>query len=209
MNGAASRISIDVIPIYLTPRHDLIEQLVERLARAFEADVHARHASFDPERAFDISRGQYNSRILLKLVLDDPASDGSKLLGVTSVDLFSPVLTYVFGEAQLEGRAAVVSYHRLRPEAYGLPEDPALLSNRLEIEAVHELGHTFGLLHCREQFCVMHASTYAEEIDLKSAEFCPDCVASAAGPVKSRATDPAPWPQPRTGSTRRAPSPRR
>ena len=166
---------IEVVPIYLAYRHELIGQLTQRLSASFGAEVRRRNPWFDPERAFDLSRGQYNSRVLLKLLLDDPAAAAGKVIGVTGVDLFTPVLTYVFGEAQLDGRAAVVSYHRLRPEAYGLPEDPAVVSSRLEIEAVHELGHTYGLLHCRETSCVMHASTYAEEIDFKTAAFCGDC----------------------------------
>ena len=168
-------LTIDVVPIYLVHRHDLIERLMQRLRDSFRADVRRRKPWFDPERAFDVSRGQYNSRVLLKLLLDDPEAGDGKIIGVTSVDLFAPVLTYVFGEAQLDGRVAVVSYHRLRPEAYGLAEDPALVTSRLETEAVHELGHTFGLVHCREQSCVMHASTYAEEIDLKTAAFCVGC----------------------------------
>jgi archaemetzincin len=186
MNGAGSRISIDLIPIYMPPTHELIERLAPRLTRCFAAEVRTHRAAFDPERAFDMSRGQYSSRALLKLLLDHASAVPSKLLGVTSVDLFSPVLTYVFGEAQLRGRAAVVSWHRLRPEAYGLPSDADLVRRRLEIEAVHELGHTFGLLHCREPSCAMHASTYAEEIDFKTAELCAACRAACnAGPVSS------------------------
>ena len=96
------------------------------------------------------------------------------------MDLFTPVLTYVFGEAQLEGRAAVVSCHRLRSEAYGLPPNPRLLYDRLHKEAVHELGHTFGLLHCSSVGCVMRASRYSEEIELKEAAFCERCRAVVA-----------------------------
>jgi archaemetzincin len=40
---------------------------------------------------------------------------------------------------------------------------------------VHELGHAFGLVHCRDQRCVMRASTYVEEVDLKDAGFCDAC----------------------------------
>jgi archaemetzincin len=139
--------------------------------------VQVRKRWFDPEKAYDSSRGQYNSRVMLKLLLADPADHGDrKVVGITSVDLFTPVLTHVFGEAQLDGRVAVVSLHRLRPEAYGLPEDDERVLVRLETEAVHELGHTFGLLHCLEPTCVMHASTYVEEIDLKSPRFCTGCL---------------------------------
>ena len=91
------------------------------------------------------------------------------------VDLYVPVLTYVFGEAQLDGKAAVVSTHRLRDELYGLPQNPQKLRERLEKEAVHELGHTFGLIHCPKPNCVMYTSTYAEEIDFKPMNFCETC----------------------------------
>ena len=118
-------------------------------------------------------------------ILEREIETSMGLIGVTSVDLFTPVLTHVFGEGQLDGRVAVVSSHRLRPEAYGLPVNETLVFTRLEIEAVHELGHTFGLLHCFEPDCVMHASTYVEEIDLKSSEFCTECLRTLAGRART------------------------
>ncbi len=150
--------------------------LAEQLERVFRRKVRTRAPWFDPEVAFDPSRGQYHSTRFLELLLADPGETGFRALAVTSVDLFIPVLTYVFGEAQLEGRAAVISIHRLRPDSYGLPADPVLLGTRTVKEAVHELGHTYGLVHCQDPACVMHASTYAEEIDTKSQHFCEDCL---------------------------------
>ncbi len=164
-----------VVPIYVSEHSGLVRGLVPLLARLLPADGELVTPWFDPERAFDASRGQYHSTRLLAELLDGPSAGYDRVLGVTSVDLFIPVLTYVFGEAQLDGRAAAVSLHRLRPEAYGLPVDDALLSDRLLKESLHELGHTFGLLHCLEPDCVMHSSTYVEDIDLKSAAFCGDC----------------------------------
>jgi archaemetzincin len=81
----------------------------------------------------------------------------------------------VFGEAQLADGGAVVSTHRLRQEFYGMPTDPDLLHQRLLKEALHELGHTYGLRHCADYTCVMSASNGVERIDLKRAEFCPTC----------------------------------
>ncbi|MBP1648249.1 MAG: peptidase, zinc-dependent [Bacteroidetes bacterium] len=83
--------------------------------------------------------------------------------------------TYVFGEAQLGGSVGVVSYYRLPNERYGLPANRTLFTERLLKEAMHELGHTFGLLHCRALDCAMHISTYVEDIDTKPAEFCREC----------------------------------
>jgi archaemetzincin len=177
---------IDIVPIYFTGRDETLHRLGSALERDFRAAVRYRNPWFDPEASFDPSRGQYRATLLLKALLDDPQEDpADRVLGVTSVDLFTPVLTYVFGEAQLSGRAAVVSCHRLRNEIYGLPSDPKLLFERLHKEAVHELGHTYGLRHCARIGCVMRASSYAEEIELKSAGFCPGCRAVVRGPVFS------------------------
>ena len=167
--------TVDLIPIYLADYRGMIDALVEAVGEMLELRVRVRKPWFDPEAAYDLSRGQYNSRVLLKLLLEDRAPEPLKTVGVTTVDLFTPVLTYVFGEAQLDGRAAVVSLHRLRPEAYGLPRNEALVRSRLVTETVHELGHTLGLLHCHEPVCVMHPSTYVEEIDLKTHRFCAGC----------------------------------
>jgi len=172
--------SLAIVSIYVGEQHEMLERLSRALEGPLGLDVHVRAARFDPEVAFDPARGQYNSTTLLRYLLDDgeddaPRRDGDRILGVTGVDLFIPVLTFVYGEAQLEGPAAVVSLHRLRPEAYGVLPDPALLFDRLVKEALHELGHTFGLLHCANPTCVMRASTYVEEIDFKSSAFCGPC----------------------------------
>lgn len=125
--------------------------------------------------AYDDSRLQYNSTQLIReLLLRFPTSP-NKIIGITSVDLFVPVLTYVFGEAQLDGTAAVVSTYRLDNTVYGLEPDPVLFFQRSLTEIVHELGHTYGLYHCKNQECAMHSSTAVEDIDLKSAMLCDDC----------------------------------
>lgn len=169
---------IVLVPIYLSGSRSVLLHLPQRLGESFRARVEVRLPWFDPESCFDSTRGQYNSTLLLAR-LQEAASAGSsqRVLGLTGVDLFIPVLSYVFGEAQLPGRAAVVSLHRLAPELYGLPKDDARLIERTEKVAIHELGHTFGLVHCRQARCVMRSSTYVEDIDLKTDEFCDDCLA--------------------------------
>jgi archaemetzincin len=166
---------IHLVPIYLPNHSTVLSQLAEHLQRTFFATVLTRPPRFDPESAFDGSRGQYHSTRLLELLLDENPAPDARVLGVAGVDLFIPILTYVFGEAQLEGSAAIVSTYRLDNSLYGLPSDDGILTRRLNTEATHELGHTFGLLHCQRGQCVMHSSTYAEDVDLKSADFCPKC----------------------------------
>ena len=167
---------IHIVPLYFADGEETLRRLGLAIERAFQTEVRHRNPWFDPEGAFEPSRGQYRASHLLKSLLDDPHEDPpDRILGVTNVDLFTPVLTYVFGEAQLSGRAAVVSCHRLRSEVYGLPPDPRLFFERLQKEAIHELGHTYGLLHCPNLGCVMRASSYAEELELKSAAFCDAC----------------------------------
>ncbi len=130
----------------------------------------------DIESCYDENRGQYDStRILLALKEIPQPPHSSKVLAIVRHDLFIPVLTFVFGEAELAGTMAVVSYYRLENERYGLPPDPQLLAERLVKESLHEIGHLYGLVHCFEPGCVMRASTTVEEIDVKSAHFCNAC----------------------------------
>lgn len=138
----------------------------------------------DPREAFDARRQQFHSTRILTLLSALPAPDGARTLGVADVDLFVPILTFVFGEAQLGGAAALFSASRLRQEFYGLPQDEVLFYERCEKEALHELGHTLGLVHCPLYTCAMHYSNSIEEVDLKGASWCPDCAAKRFGQTR-------------------------
>jgi len=151
----------------------IVEALRSPLHQAFRVSVEVTTASIDVQQFYDETRGQYNSTSILCQLRHERAEP--KLLAVMAGDLFIPVLTYVFGEAELGGNAAVISYHRLKNERYGLPPDPSLLIERVCKEAIHELGHAYSLKHCVLQECVMHTSTYVEDIDLKGGSFCLDC----------------------------------
>lgn len=152
-----------------------MEDLSTSLSNVFRLPVLILPKPFPLDEGYDPVRNQYNSSWILSRLLELVPDENCKILGVTGVDLYVPVLTFVFGEAQVEGKAAVVSSYRLRDELYGLPRNPERLKERLEKEAIHELAHTFGLIHCREPECVMHSYTYAEEIDFKSKDFCNAC----------------------------------
>lgn len=166
---------LSLVAICFEQQRALLDPLAASLELRFRMPVRTTGAWFDADLALDSDRGQYNSTLLIRQLLEGLDQDCSKTLGVIAMDLFIPVLTYVFGEAQLDGAAALVSTFRLRSEAYGLEPDEGLLFTRLEKESFHELGHTYGLVHCPAPQCVMHASTYVEQIDLKTREFCPGC----------------------------------
>jgi archaemetzincin len=127
-----------------------------------------------PTYAFDKKRCQHNSKLILKR-LAGVAHDALKLLAITDVDLFVPILTYVFGLAEVGGPCAVISTNRLRPQFYGYPPNQVLLMERIEKTALHELGHSLGLIHCRDRRCVMHSSTSIADTDFKQSHFCPTC----------------------------------
>jgi archaemetzincin len=133
----------------------------------------------DPEFAFHVERQQYHSSEILQRMQSYLTADTWRMLGIVAVDLYIPILTFVFGEAQMGGPCAVVSAHRLRPEFYGLPPNPELFRQRVIKEAVHELGHTLRLTHCDNYRCAMAPSHAVELIDVKETLLCPTCQAVA------------------------------
>jgi len=156
------------------PGLDLLEQLAASLVRVFRMPCRIRPGTVDMGFAFDSRRGQYHSTAILQQ-LERVSDPDARILGVTLADLYVPVLTFVFGEAQLDGSCAVVSTARLHEEFYGLPARQEMLRERLFKEAAHELGHTFGLRHCPDWRCVMTSSHAVERLDVKEGDFCPRC----------------------------------
>lgn len=156
---------------------EVMEHVRRHLGVAFRRPVLAWSAPERPRHALDPRRGQHASGAILRW-LGETGPRGAKLLGVTDRDLFIPILTYVFGEAQLGGAAAVVSTARLADDAR--PQRDRVLVERLAKEAVHEVGHAFGLLHCATEGCVMARSPAVREVDDKSSLPCRECRARLA-----------------------------
>jgi archaemetzincin len=142
----------------------------------------------DPEFAFHGERQQYHASEILHRIQKVVAPDSWRVLGIASVDLYIPILTFVFGEAQVGGPCAVLSTHRLRQEFYGLPPDPGLFRQRVIKEAVHEVGHTVNLMHCEEYQCAMASSHAVEWIDLKQSGLCGACHAKYVKGLQRSAT---------------------
>jgi archaemetzincin len=154
------------------------DALLAGVADVFPNPVRTLAVPVELAACFVPSRRQHHAALVLAALLRHLPDPTAKVLGIVPVDLFIPVLTFVFGEAQLDGPGAVVSTHRLRTEFYGLPSDEGLLVERAIKECVHELGHTFGLVHCRVYDCVMHSSTAVDEVDLKRSELCGQCASA-------------------------------
>lgn len=117
-----------------------------------------------PKGAYDASREQYASKAFRNALSAMKKPEWDRVLGITDVDLFAPSLNFVFGEADSQQRAAVMSTARLR----GGDEERLVLT-----EAVHELGHTYGLGHCDDPHCVMWFSINLEQSKKKGWQFCP------------------------------------
>jgi archaemetzincin len=150
--------------------------LEKDLEKKFECRV-KRHKSIDlPNDALNPARGQYHSSLILQKARHlVEAKKQDIVLGITDVDLYTDGLNFVFGEAELGGQWAIISLARLRQSYYSMPENRAVFLARAMKEAVHELGHVFGLEHCPDPDCVMHFSNSLADTDRKSASFCPRC----------------------------------
>ena len=152
----------------------LLEGVSHALTAEFGLPVRAHAASERPVEAFDPRRGQHASAKILSWLDARTPQAVRRVLGVTDADLFIPILTFVFGEAQLHGRAAVVSTARLSG-IDAVPAPQVVLLARLEKECVHELGHTFGLVHCRTAGCAMARSASLRDVDAKTPHLCGEC----------------------------------
>lgn len=177
------------------PPAEVLQDIGGAVVRTFGCEVRTTATIAEPQHAFDARRGQWASAEMLKTLLAQSPAEAAWVLGITERDLYVPVLSFVFGQAQLRGRAAVVSLARLRPESYGMPPDAELLAERAVKEALHELGHVFGLVHCLDRSCPMSLSVGLNEIDAKTAEPCPSCSALLEGSLempRPRTTTPPP-----------------
>ena len=121
-------------------------------------------------------RNQLKSSNLLHWILEKikPTKE-MKILVICDMDAYSGELNFVFGEALLGGCIAAIYLPRLRPEFYNLEQDELMFNDRIAKEAIHELGHSFGLFHCNNKRCVMYFSNSPYDTDFKNRTFCKNC----------------------------------
>lgn len=128
-----------------------------------------------PEYAYDDRRMQYNAAAIIAALDRQPFDGYEKVIAVVSVDLFVPILTYVFGEAKLGGNRALVSLFRMLKTDDGHPCPASLVYERTAKAALHELGHLYNLLHCENSHCLMHFSGKLDQLDRVPPYFCRYC----------------------------------
>jgi len=165
--------------IFLAPvkfsNSSFLKRILVELNRKFRSSLNVLNLEYDIEKTFSKERGQYFSTQIIADTSQLTGDAAGKVLLITEADLYVPVLTFVFGEAQLNGKHSIVSVCRLHEEFYSGISDDELLFKRTIKEVLHELGHNFGLLHCIDWDCVMHSSQGIEEVDIKGEFYCRNC----------------------------------
>ena len=178
---SSERIIIAPVEAFAT---DLLERIGSEIQRIYgwEAKVQPLLGSID--FAYDALREQYHSTAVLEKLAARAPENTQKILALTTVDLFIPILTYVYGEAQLGGTACIISTYRLENEEAGGYPGSAAFENRIIKEAIHELGHTFNLRHCPNHTCIMHYCRSVADVDRKSDRLCRHCAVMLADEIK-------------------------
>jgi archaemetzincin len=158
--------------------NDILNLLTDSISKEFSNSKLTINPilKFDIEDFIDKQRNQLRSSDLLLWILETfRPSEDIKILVICDIDAYSGNLNFVFGEAYRGGRVGAIYLPRLRQEFYGLKSDKLIFYDRIVKEAIHELGHAFGLLHCNNKICVMHFSNSLQDTDIKGRSFCSNC----------------------------------
>src|SRR5688572_11739594 len=160
MARAVFAVVIAIAPIGEVPVEE-VSRVAAVVREAFGCEVAIVSEVPLPTSAWSASRRQHLSTALLDALARAKRPEWERLLGVADVDLYVPRLNFVFGEGDSRRGVAVFSLARLRHA------DKDLFRKRAATEAVHELGHTYGLSHCDRTDCVMWFSNTLTETDRK------------------------------------------
>jgi archaemetzincin len=150
------------------------QSLGREIHRTFGFKTEIKSLLQDVNFAYDLTRDQYHSTAILEKLASTSPPSATKIVAITHVDLFIPILTHVYGEAQLAGKACIVSTFRLQ-EGLSITNIEKEFENRVVKEVLHELGHTFNLRHCDDKSCIMHYCRSIKDVDRKTDQLCRYC----------------------------------
>jgi archaemetzincin len=152
---------------------DICVLLEKKIQSVFGYNTMTHPILSDISFAYDENRKQFHSTPILQRLSDNAPENCFKIIGITTLDLFIPILTHVYGEAQLGGKACMISTYRLYDNME--TDSYTKIHERIVKEAVHELGHTFSLRHCDSSSCIMHYCRGIQDVDMKSDQLCRYC----------------------------------
>jgi len=128
-----------------------------------------------PVDAFQHHRQQFDASLILQYLAQLPHFRHSRIVGLTNVDLCIPILTHVYGQAEVGGRVVVISIARLRQNEDGTNAPLDQYYERVAKVALHEIGHTLSIYHCDDPHCLMHYSPRVRHLDEVELFFCERC----------------------------------
>jgi len=178
--GMGPGFHVCVLPLGEDIGSDVLEIIAANIQAQLSLPVNILPAGPLPEQAYHPARRQFNALAVLEHLRQTPVPDQTKVLGVMKADLFIPILTYVFGEAQLGNRCALVSLYRLQHMRDGSPAPLPLFFQRAAKLGVHELLHTFNIIHCDQEDCIMRFIQDLDAVDAQDLVLCRYCSAFLA-----------------------------
>lgn len=153
---------------------DILQAVDAMIKKAFDLSCRIEPLLDTIDFAWNAEREQFHSTAILARLAENTPAEVLKILALTKEDLFIPILTHVYGEAQLGGTSCIVSTFRLSGGISPTVQRGHYLE-RIAKESAHELGHTFDLRHCKDSQCLMHYCRGIGDVDGKSDQFCRYC----------------------------------
>ena len=141
--------------LYLYAPEYIASSISKKLENVFSVKVIWKGYKEVPSWAFNEKREQCYAPALLSLLNEKPC------IWIIDIDIYTNGMNFIFGIAG--GGRAIVSSYRLDS------------IQMIEKEVIHEIGHVFGLSHCKNR-CVMQFSNCLEEAMEKPSQFCQECI---------------------------------